>query len=186
MKKPTREERQQLQALGKRVKELQAELVVAKQLEGIDSHLGVRMLDTKLRFTRTRIEDGPDRALGEFRIGVEVMAKDAPVHIPLSITSGKTTAGFMYQIEGTGEGSVASAGVEIVTKNLTQISVGTLRYVLVPKGTKATLTLAISVRGKVGRYYEIVLYRVNYKLKTADTRYLQYMKPLRSKKFKFA
>ncbi len=182
----SRENRSTLAAMKKQLQSLEEELVTAKQLEGIDDYLGVRLLDTKLRFTRTSIEDGPDKALGVFRIGVEVAAKSAPIYIPLSITSGKTTAGFMYQIEGTGEASVASAAVTIATKNLTQISVGTLRYVMIPKGTKATLALEIAVRGKVGRYYDIVLYRVNYKLKTADTRYLQYLKPLRSKKFKFA
>ncbi len=185
MKKPTPVEKKQLKELVGRVKLLQKELVTAKQQEGIDDYLGVRVGGTKFRFARTKVEDGPDKAVGEFRFILELTAKQAALYVPLSIASGKTVAGFMYQLEGTGESTVANASVEIRTRGLTQISVGTLRYLVIPKGKTAELELVVTVRGKVGKNYRIVVNRLNYKLATADPLYQQYLKPLASKSQRF-
>lgn len=185
MKKLTSPERRQLKDLGNKVKQLQKELVVAKRVEGIDSFLGVKVGGTKLKFVRTKVETGPDKAVGEFHFTLELQAKLTPLYIPLSIASGKTVAGFMYQIEGNGESSVASGSVEVRTRGLTQVSVGTLKYLVVPKGKSAEVDLVVSVRGKVGRTYRIVVNRINYKLATADPRYQQYLKPLGSKSMRF-
>ncbi len=185
MKKPTPAEKRQLKELASRVKQLQKDLVTAKQVEGIDDYLGVRVSGTKFRFSRTSVEDGPDKAVGEFRFILELTAKQVPLYVPLSIASGKTVAGFMYQIEGTGESTVASASIELRTRGLTQISVGTLRYLVIPKGKMAELELVVTVRGKVGKNYRIVVNRLNYKLATADPRYQQYLKPLVSKSMRF-
>jgi hypothetical protein len=186
MKKLTPTERSTLSGMKAKLKSLQADLVEAKKREGIDDYLSARIAGTKTRFTRTKIESGPDRAVGEFRIILELTTKRAPVSIPLSIASGKTVAGFMYQIEGTGESSIASASVSIRTRGLTETSIGTLRYVTLPAGKKNELELTVTVRGKVGRQYQIVLNRINYKLTPADPRYQQYLKSLTSKPLKFA
>ncbi|MFN3692800.1 MAG: hypothetical protein ACK4SL_01710 [Candidatus Paceibacteria bacterium] len=185
MKKPTLAEKNQLKELAGRVKQLQKELVTAKQVEGIDEYLAVRVGGTKLRFSRTKVAEGPDKAVGEFRFVLELTAKQVPLYVPLSIASGKTVVGFMYQIEGTGESSVASASVAVQTRGLTQISVGTLRYLVVPKSKTAELELVVTVRGKVGKHYRIVVNRLNYKLTISDARYQQYLKPLGSKSMRF-
>ena len=185
MKKPTAAERQQLKALRDRVTQLQKDLVVAKRVEGIDPYLGVKVGGTKLKFTRTSVEEGPDKAVGEFRLSLTLAAKQTPLYIPLSVASGKTVAGFMYQIEGNGESSVVSGSVEVVTRGLTQVSVGTLKYLVVPGGKTAEVVLVVTVRGKVGRTYRIVVNRLNYKLATADPRYQQYLKPIGSKSMRF-
>jgi hypothetical protein len=168
------------------LKSLQADLVDAKKREGIDEYLAGRIAGNKFRFSRTKVEDCPDKAVGEFRIILELTTKRAPVSIPLSIASGKTVAGFMYQIEGTGESSIVSASVAIRTRALTETSIGTLRYVTLPAGKKSELELTITVRGKVGRQYQIVLNRINYKLTPANPRYQQYLKPVVTKAMKFA
>jgi hypothetical protein len=185
MKKLTPAERTALSGMKSKLKSLQADLVEAKKREGIDEYLSVRLTGTKFRFTRTKVEDGPDKAVGEFRIILELTTKRAPISIPLSIASGKTVAGFMYQIEGTGESSIASASVSLRTRGLTQTSIGTLRYATLPAGQKSELELTVTVRGKVGRQYQIVLNRINYKLTPADPRYQQYLKPLASKSQRF-
>jgi hypothetical protein len=185
MKKTTAAEKKQLKELASRVKLLEKDLVVAKRVEGIDAYLAVRMGRTDTRFTRTKVETGADKAVGEFRLTVMLTAKQVPVYVPLSAASGKTIAGFMYQIEGTGESSVASASVAVKTKGLTQVSVGTLRYVVIPKGQTAELELYATVRGKVGKTYRIVVHRLNYKLLATDARYQQYLKPLGSKSIRF-
>ncbi len=186
MKKLTPAERTALSGMKTQLKNLERDLLEAKKREGIDEYLSVRLAGTKFRFTRTSVEDGPDKAVGEFRIILELTTKRAPVSIPLSIASGKTVAGFMYQIEGTGESSIASASVSLRTRGLMQTSIGTLRYVTLPAGKKSELELTVTVRGKVGRQYQIVLNRINYKLNPADPRYQQYLKPLASKSLKFA
>lgn len=186
MKKLTTTQRQALNGMKTRLKGLQSELIEAKKREGIDDYLSARITGTKFHFTRTKVESGADKAVGEFRIVLELTTKRAPISIPLSIASGKTVAGFMYQIDGTGESSVASASVSIRTRGLIETSIGTLRYVTLPAGKKSELELAVVVRGKVGRQYQIVLNRINYKLTPADSRYQQYLKPLASKSLKFA
>jgi hypothetical protein len=118
MKKLTTTQRQALNGMKTRLKGLQSELIAAKKREGIDDYLSARITGTKLHFTRTKVESGADKAVGEFRIVLELTTKRAPISIPLSIASGKTVAGFMYQIDGTGESSVASASVSIRTRGL--------------------------------------------------------------------
>ncbi len=186
MKRLSPSERAIISDMKTKLKILEHDLLLAKKREGIDDYLTVRVVGTKFHFTRTKIEAGPDKAVGEFRIVLELTAKQAALYVPLSIASGKTVAGIMYQIEGTGESTVANAGVEIRTRGLTQISVGTLRYLVIPKGKTAELELVVTVRGKVGKNYRIVLNRLNYKLATADVRYQQYLKPLGSKSMRFA
>ncbi len=169
-----------------KLKSLQADLIDAKRREGIDDYIAVKGGDFRTNFERTKVESGPDKAVGRFQFAIAITAKQTSVYVPLSITSGKTVSGFMYHIEGTGEGSVATADVDIRDKAVTRISVGTLQYAKIPAGTTGTFRLDVTIRGQVGKKYSIVIDRINYKLALTDPRYQQYLKPTVTKAMKFA
>jgi hypothetical protein len=186
MAKLTKADRSKLSNMKAVLKSLQTQLATAKKVEGLDEYIAVKGGDFRTGFERTKVESGPDKAIGRFQFVIAITAKQTPVYIPLSITSGKTVSGFMYHIEGTGEGSVATASVDIKEKGVTRVSVGTLQYAKIPAGTTAIFRLDITIRGQVGKKYSLVVDRINYKLAHTDPRYQQYLKPIVTKMLKFA
>jgi len=176
----------QAKALNTQLVKLQQELEVVQKASGIDSYIAVKIEKNQSRFERTRVEDGADIATGLYFLGIEVTAKQEAVYIPLSIASGKKTAGFMYQIEGTGEGSVFRASVTSRGEGVSQVTVGTIVYTKIPTGKTAMFRIQAELKGKIGKTYKLIIYRLNYKLKLTDARYLQYVKELHSDSQKFS
>ena len=175
-----------LKDLNGQLKKLQDQLIVAKQVEGKDDYIAVKTLKDQARFERVTVEGEKDKAIGRFFMIIEITAKKENVFIPLSIASGKKTTGFMYQIEGTGEGSIMNADVTVRGDGVTQITIGTILYAKVPPGTKALFRIQTSIRGKLGKTYKIVINRINYKLAVTDARYKQYIKEIPSDSVKFS
>lgn len=169
-----------------RLKDLQAALTEAKKREGIDAYITVKVQDLEAHFKRTKNPDGPDKTVGRYLLFLNITAKSVPVLVPLSIASSKTPTGFMYYIEGTGESSVATADVTARGEGMTVVKVGTLEYAKIPAGGTVTFRLDVTIRGKIGKKYQIVVDRINYKLAHTDPRYQQYLKPIISKPLKFS
>lgn len=186
MKKLTPAERKALSALQKKLKVLETNLVDAKRREGIDEYVSIKVEKRDARFTREKVEGGPDKATGRFLLFIKMTAKQTPVFVPLSAASGKNVAGFMYVIEGTGEGNIATAEVSVRGEGVAQVTMGTLQFAKIPKGRSATFRLDVTIRGRIGKQYQIVINRINYKLALADARYQQYLKPIPSEKLKFS
>jgi hypothetical protein len=185
MKKPAPANTKLLKTLTTTLKKLQGDLVTAKRVEGIDEYIAVKIQNNESRFTRTKIENGKDKAIGDYMLDVAITCKQGSVLVPLSISSGKTVTGFMYYIEGTGESTVASATVEVRGDGVQQIAIGTLLYAKIPAGKTATFRLHIIIRGQVGKSYRIICNRLNYKHMLTDSRYQQYLKPISSKQLRF-
>lgn len=181
MKKLSPAEKQQLKSLQSEIKQLQADLVVAKKKEGKDDNIDVRVLKNQARFKRVKQKGVEDKAFGMFYIEVRITAKQADVYVPLSIASGKKTAGLMYQIEGEREGSIVTAEVRVQGEDVTQVKVGTLLFAKVPAGSSGVLELRITIRGSFGKAYRVIITRLNYKLQLADVRYQQYIKEISSR-----
>lgn len=186
MAKLTPENREALSVMKTKLTSLQKELAAANRREGIDPYVSVKVKRTDARFTRTKIKDAPDKAIGKYQLFVDIASKQVPVYVPLTIASSKKVTGFMYHIEGTGESSVESATVEVRGVGTTLLTLGTLEYAHIPAGGTATFRLDITIRGKIGKKYHIVINRLNYKLALADARYQQYLKPITSDSLKFS
>lgn len=160
------------------LKTLQEKLVQVNKREGKDSYLDVKIKKNQARFEKAIKNSAADTVVGKFYLEVQILAKKEVVYIPISIASGKKTAGWMYLIEGTAEGKVANADIKVRGEGVAQVTVGTLLYAKIPSGKTASFEIRATIRGKVGKTYKMVFTRVNYKLNLAETRYQQYQKEL--------
>jgi hypothetical protein len=134
------------------------------------------------RFKRVRNPHGKDGAIAEFFILVEIAPTMGTIYIPLSIASGKKATGFVYQIEGTKEANIMTADVSCKGSGVTEITLGTLRYAKIPKGSKATFRILIEVAALMHNTYHITLNRINYKYDPSDARYKHYDEGIESGK----
>lgn len=180
MKKTDSHNKKLLGELQNQLKKLQVDLVEAHKREGKDPYIVVAVKKTEAHFERVRVAGEEDKAFGKFFLEVAITAKQADVFIPLSVASGKKVAGFMYQIEGTAQGSVVSTDIKVRGDSIMQVTVGTLLYAKIPTGKTASFRVYARVRGRFGKIYKLVFTRLNYKLQVADLRYQQYLKELHS------
>ncbi len=180
MKKISVEDKKLIKGLSAEVKVLQEKLVHARKLEGKDAYISVKVKKKQARAERIRLDDAKDKVLAKFFLEIEITTKQENVFIPLSIASGKKTAGFMYQIEGTAPGTIATADIKVRGEGVTQVTVGTLLYAKIPAGKTASFQIHAIVRGTFGNTYKIVFTRLNYKLNLTDARYQQYLKEIHS------
>jgi hypothetical protein len=169
-----------------KLKALKAELAAAKKREGIDEFIAIKVKKNQARYEKSHAVGAPKVGVGKFFMMLEVTAKQQEVYIPLSMASGKKVAGFMYQIEGTGEAALAGTEIDVQGNGVTQVTIGTLQFCKIPAGTIATLRLQLRTRGQAGKTYSITISRINYKLSLGDARYQQYLKPLKSETVKFS
>ncbi len=186
MEKVSKEHTKRLKELNAEIKRLQGELVEANKYEGKDAYIEVRVKKNQARFERIKQKDAPDKAFGKFYIEIDITAKQEMVFVPISVASGKKVAGFMYQIEGTAEGSLATADIETHGGGVSQVTLGTLRYAKIPVGATASFQIRATIRGRVGKTYKIVFARLNYKLNLTDARYQQYLKEIPSESVKLS
>ncbi len=175
-----------LKSLRAEIKVLQAKLVEANKFEDKDSYIEVKLKKNQGRFEKIKQKGKEDKTEARFYLELEIIAKQSDIYIPLSIASGKKTAGFMYQIEGTGEGSIIGAEVRVRGEGIAQVKVGTLLYAKVSATKKAAFEIRAAIKGKAGKVYKLVFTRLNYKLNINEVRYQQYLKEIHSDKVTFS
>ncbi len=186
MKKISGDNKKRVKELSTELKALQAQLAQAYKLEGKDAYIEVKVKKNRAHSERVRQRDVVDKVIGTFFLEIDITAKPENVFIPLSIASGKKTAGFMYQIEGTAPGSLMTADVQTHGGEVLQVTVGTLRYAKIPAGRTVSFQIRATVRGEIGKTYKIVFTRLNYKLNLTDARYQQYLKEIHGESVKFS
>jgi hypothetical protein len=185
MTKTPAENKKLLKDLNAQIKVLQAKLVEANKKEGKDAYIEVKVKKNQGRFERIKQKGKEDKEEGRFYIELSITAKDADVYIPLSIASGKKTAGFMYQIEGSGEGGLLNAGVEVRGEGVTMVTVGTIIYAKVLAKKTGSFEIRAAIKGEKGKSYKLVFTRLNYKRNITDARYEQYLKEIHGEKVVF-
>lgn len=137
------------------------------------------------RFKKIRGTGKPGMGVGEFFLLVDISAEKDTVCIPVSIASGKKPAGFVYQIEGSGAGAISTTHLSFTGPSVAQVTLGTLTYAKIPKGTTATFRILIEIKGRVGKEYRIVINRINYKHTPSDARYQKFTEEISSAALKF-
>lgn len=186
MEKTSAANKKLLKDLHAQLKVLQAKLVEANKLEGKDVYIDVKVKKNQARFQRVKQKGVEDKAVGKFYLEIDMTAKQAEVFVPVSVASGKKTAGFMYQIEGTAPGSIVTTDVKVRGEGVSQVTVGTLLYAKIPTGKIASFQIQAEIRGSFGKRYKIVFTRLNYKLALKDARYQQYLKEISSDSVSFS
>ncbi len=186
MLKQTTSQKQQLKAATAKLKILKGQLLAAKQASGIDDYIVVKITKNQARYERSHALGASPNGVGKFFMLVTVTAKKQDVLIPLSMASGKRTAGFMYIIEGTGEATIATTSVTTTGDQVSHLTIGTLQFCKIPAGSTAVFRILVTTRGQAGKTYQVIISRLNYKLLLSEARYLQYLKPLPSKPLKFS
>ena len=145
----------------------------------------VRLLKTQARFARIRNPEGRDSGVGEFLLLVEVAAQHEALFVPLSIASGKKPTGFVYHIEGTGQGALSTATISCTGQGVTQITLGTIVYTKIPAGKAATFRILVTMQGFVNESYGIVINKIHYKSDPSDARYQKCLNQIPSKVIRF-
>lgn len=186
MKKVVVDNKKLLKELNAQIQVLRAELAKAEALEGKNPSIEVRVKANQASFRKITKKGTEDKAVGMFYLELDITAKKEEVCIPLSIASGKKTAGFMYQIEGTAPGSIATANVRVRGGGVSQVTLGTLLFAKIPANKTASVQIRTSIRGKFNKSYKIVFTRLNYKLHLTDARYQQYLKEIHSESVLFS
>lgn len=151
----------------------------------ITASIKVRVQKTQARFKRIRNSQGPGGGVGEFFLLLDITAVQEAVYIPMSIASGKKPTGFVYQIEGTKEGTISTTDISCSGVGVTQVTLGTLLYCKIPAGATATFRVLIEMRGKVGKEYRIVINRIHYKHSPSDARYQKFLEEISTTTLKF-
>jgi len=182
-KSPSKLETQALKELEARLDKLKAEL----SGKGADQthNIEVEVEKSQARFKHIRKPDDEDIAQGEFFLLLNITAIGVPVYIPISIASGKKPVGFIYHIEGTGEGMIDTTDITCRGEGVTKITLGTLLYAKIPAGKTANFRISVHIIGGFSKEYKIVINRINYKLDPQDARYKRYEEPINSESVKF-
>lgn len=151
-----------------------------------DGRIFFTIKETQAHFLqKLRDDEGRTIGHGQFILHIDAIALQGTVYIPLSLASGKKITGFVYQIEGTAEGTISTANITCRGKGITQVTLGTLLYAKIPQGSTASFNLVVDVKGGIGKTFKVVVNRVNYKLNPSDARYKKFDVALATKALKF-
>ncbi len=150
-----------------------------------DGHIFVEVKDLKAFFDKAKNSDGKTIGRGQFDFVLHITALQGAVYIPTSIASGKKPTGFVYQIEGTAQGSISSASVSAKGEGVSQVTLGTLVYTKIPQGKTAACKAIVMIEGSVNKEYGVVINRINYKLDPSDARYKKFDVDLASRALEF-
>lgn len=150
-----------------------------------NGHMYYEVKESRANYEKKKNEEGRSVGHGQFFIQLNVMALQGAVYIPTTIASGKKPTGFVYQIEGTAEGLIATTDISCKGEGIVQVTLGTLVYTKIPQGKTATFKIVVDMQGKVNKTYSIVINRINYKLDPSEARYKKFDVDIASKALKF-
>lgn len=187
MKKLTSAQEELITKLKAQIKKLEAEITKVDKATGKTESVAVtvKLAKSQARFERIKKQNERDEGIGEFFMQVDVTAGEKAVFVPLSIASSRKPTGFIYQIEGTGKGDIATADVTSRGAGVTQITLGTILYTRIPAGKTGSFRILVEIRGHVHKEYRVTITRMNYKFDPSDSRYQRYEKAFSSKMVRF-
>ena len=150
-----------------------------------DTYIVLTLLKTDAHFSEAYDTDRSDKiGTGKFNFHIDVTALKEVVYMPISIATGRKSTGFIYQIEGTGEGngvgSVNGRGEAVTT-----VTFGSITYFKILPSRTVSCKIFIEVTAPLKREYKVIIGRVNYKLNTSDARYKRFLVDIGSKTLKF-
>ena len=137
----------------------------------------VRVVRTQSHFYKDKLprqEEYAGKGLGVYFMLFEITAGPDALYIPISIATGRKSAGFLYVVEGTGVGTPTVALLGKGGKDVTTVSSGTIVYTKIPQGKTATFVVNAEVIGQVERSYRVLVSTISYKTNPNDLRYKKF------------
>lgn len=151
-----------------------------RQIAEIPFTINVQKTDAHF-YRLKKQKDSDDLGLGKFLLLVDITPHKETLYIPVSIASGRKSAGFIYQVEGTAS---STATATISTKGAVTVTSGTISYCKILPGKTATFKIFTEVTGAEGKKYTVVISRINYKLNPNDLRYRRFLTEIHTKVLK--
>lgn len=176
---------QRIKDLSEQAKKLQAQLTKMNKTPNTVLPIQVSLLKTDAHFyTLQGKVQSDDVGIGKYNLYIDIVAGMDALYIPISIASGRKSAGFIYQIEGTA-GGTSTATIKYKGDGITTVTSGAILYCKIPSGTTATFRIFAQVTGARRKAYKIVVSRINYKLNPNDLRYKRFLTEISTDVLKF-
>lgn len=151
----------------------------------VDEHIEIKVEKTQAHFKRIFSPGERDTGEGHFFLQLKITSLKQDVYVPMSIASGKKTVGFIYHIEGTGQGEIQTTDIIARGDDVTKITLGTLLFVRIPAGKTAEFRLNIVIGGATSKEFKVGINQVSYKLDPSDSRYIKLETDISTKIVKF-
>lgn len=148
----------------------------------------VRVVRTQSHFYKDKLprqEEYTGKGLGTYFLLFEITAGSDALYIPISIATGRKSAGFLYVVEGTGVGVPTVALMEKGGKDVTTVTSGSIVYTKIPAGKTGTFVLNGEIIGETERSYRIVLSTISYKTNPNDFRYKKFQTTIATDNLEF-
>jgi hypothetical protein len=140
-----------------------------------------RVVRTQSHFYKNKLpklSEYEGKGLGVFFLLFEITAGPQALHIPISIASGRKSAGFLYLVEGGSEG-VSTAVIQAKGgKGVTTVTSGSVVYTKIPSGMTASFIVNAEIIGLLRENYKIVVSTISYKTSPNDFRYKKFQTAL--------
>lgn len=137
----------------------------------------VHALRTQSHFYKDKLprqEEYAGKGLGSYFLLFEITAGIDALYIPISIATGRKSAGFLYVVEGTGVGTPTVALTGKGGSDVTTVSSGSIVYTKIPSGKTASFVLNGEIIGELERSYRILVSTISYKTNPNDFRYKKF------------
>jgi len=164
---------------------MNAPLIEEGQKPTGNGHIYFKIKESRTHFKDARNAEGRRVGHGQFFLLINIIALQGTVYIPISLASGKKPTGFVYQIEGTAQGLIATTDISCKGDGVATVTLGTLVYAKIPQGKTATFRIVVDMTGSLNDVYKIIFSRINYKLDPSDARYKKFDAEIASKPLTF-
>jgi len=139
--------------------------------------MSVRVVRTQSHFYSKKLprqSEYEGKGLGTYFLLFEITAGPDALFIPISIATGRKSAGFLYVVEGTGIGEPTVAIMGKGGKEVTTVSSGSIVYTKIPEGKTATFVVQAEIIGQIERSYRVLVSTISYKTNPNDFRYKKF------------
>lgn len=150
--------------------------------------LSLRVVRTQAHFYETKLprqSEYKGKGLGVYFLLFEVTSGIEALYIPISIATGRKSAGFLYVTEGDGKGATTVALTSEGGREVTTITSGSVVYTRIPAGKTAMFRINGEVIGTKEEVYRILITTVSYKVNPNDFRYKKFYTELSTEKLFF-
>ncbi len=137
----------------------------------------VRVIRTQSHFYKSKLpsqEEYKGKGLGTYFLLFEITAGPDALYIPISIATGRKSAGFLYVVEGDGTGTPTALIQGKGGKEVSTVTSGSIVYTKIPGGKTAAFIVNAEIVGTTEHSYRIVVNTISYKTNPNEYRYKKF------------
>ncbi len=143
--------------------------------------MSVRVVRTQMHFYKDKLPRQAEyvgKGLGTYFLLFEITAGPDALFIPISIATGRKSAGFLYVVEGGGVGIPTALIQDKGGKEISIVTSGSIVYTKIPPGKTASFVLNAEIVGELERSYKLMVNTISYKTNPNDYRYKKFQSDL--------